>query len=550
MIGQQSHFKPPLFSRKNVISHLILERNLSSHFQKRNTQLSSVIQLSSTIFAMFTNALRSLVHSKKNSKSIRKKFHCNKSQRFYSANLVENTSVIPECPKPSFLQSFISLINYDQAKYLHETVDKKHQLLGPIYKDQIGPVSAFFVNSSEAYQKIFRSEGNCPKHFLPEAWLLYNELRQCSRGLLFMDGEEWQHFRRIMNKLLLFPCNAKEIMTYSCQNAALCLAEEWEKYDQSIPMPKLETQLYKWSIEVMMATLMGSSWVHFKDKIINDETDRLAQNLHKIFLLTAKFSLLPVKYVMKLNLPMWRRFVNIVDESLGTVQILVPKMAKYQGDGLLNMMKNEGIDLRDLSRIVADLIIAAGDTTAYSIQWVLYLLATHPDIQDKIASAAISMTAEEIMKDQYLKGVIKESLRLYPTAPFITRILPKECSVTGYVIPQNELIVMSLYSSGRNANNFPRPNEFLPERWIRNEQGVYQGVINAYGSIPFALGARSCIGKKLAEMQMIFTICELMKKFHIECLNKEKIKMILHLISVPSEAIQLKFTKRKDNNNN
>jgi ecdysteroid 2-hydroxylase len=60
-----------------------------------------------------------------------------------------------------------------------------------------------------------------------------------------------------------------------------------------------------------------------------------------------------------------------------------------------------------------------------------------------------------------------------------------------------------MYTSGRSASNFPEPNRFLPERWQRNETtGGLMGVSNPSATIPFALGARSCIGRKLAETQM------------------------------------------------
>lgn len=69
---------------------------------------------------------------------------------------------------------------------LHEYVSNLHDELGPIYKGQLGPVRAIFTNSPHHYGEIFRLEGKTPKHFLPECWLLYNQMRKRQRGLLFM----------------------------------------------------------------------------------------------------------------------------------------------------------------------------------------------------------------------------------------------------------------------------------------------------------------------------------------------------------------------------
>lgn len=67
---------------------------------------------------------------------------------------------------------------------------------------------------------------------------------------------------------------------------------------------------------------------------------------------------------------------------------------------------------------------------------------------------------------------------------------------------------MSIYSSGRNGSDFTKPNKFWPERWIRTTDGSYQGVKNSYATLPFAMGVRSCIGRKLAETQLSLTLAQ------------------------------------------
>lgn len=71
---------------------------------------------------------------------------------------------------------------------------------------------------------------------------------------------------------------------------------------------------------------------------------------------------------------------------------------------------------------------------------------------------------------------------------------------------------MSLYSSSRDEKNFPRPNDFWPERWLKveTEEGSrnYQGVKDARGSIPFSAGVRNCIGRRLAETQLSLTLAQ------------------------------------------
>lgn len=78
------------------------------------------------------------------------------------------------------------------------------------------------------------------------------------------------------------------------------------------------------------------------------------------------------------------------------------------------------------------------------MQWILYALANHPQAQDKIvqelaASGASGTTASgDVERWQHLptlKGAVKEALRLYPVATFLTRILPNKCVIGNYEIP-------------------------------------------------------------------------------------------------------------------
>lgn len=55
------------------------------------------------------------------------------------------------------------------------------------------------------------------------------------------------------------------------------------------------------------------------------------------------------------------------------------------------------------------------------------------------------------------------------------------------------------YATSYEDANFPRAKEFRPERWLR--QGNLRRVDN-FGSIPFGYGARSCIGRRIAELEI------------------------------------------------
>lgn len=132
-----------------------------------------------------------------------------------------------------------------------------------------------------------------------------------------------------------------------------------------------------------------------------------------------------------------------------------------------------------------------------------------------------------------VRGLVKETLRLYPVAPFIGRYLPEDARIDKYFIKKDvsvsflcvstikclyflffsqSLVLLSLYTAGRDPKHFPDPLEVMPERWLRDEHtGDYKGVYKPHASLPFAIGNRSCIGRKLALSQMQYLIAEVIK---------------------------------------
>jgi hypothetical protein len=74
--------------------------------------------------------------------------------------------------------------------------------------------------------------------------------------------------------------------------------------------------------------------------------------------------------------------------------------------------------------------------TANSTQWILYLLARNPNLQDELYAELQEVhSSDDILQLPLLRGTIREALRLYPVAPFLTRYLPEDSLIGGYHIP-------------------------------------------------------------------------------------------------------------------
>lgn len=99
-------------------------------------------------------------------------------------------------------------------------------------------------------REVFVHEGKHPRHPIPEAWLLYQQDHHSKRGLLFMDGDEWLHHRKIMNQIFL----NREIQDNTQQPIETASEELLNKWTTQLAagesvVPNLEGDMYKLSIE-------------------------------------------------------------------------------------------------------------------------------------------------------------------------------------------------------------------------------------------------------------------------------------------------------------
>lgn len=155
------------------------------------------------------------------------------------------------------------------------------------------------------------------------------------------------------------------------------------------------------------------------------------------------------------------------------------------------------------------LLFAGQDTSAATLSWTLHLLSQHMDVQERLA--------EHLLKnedDRYLEAVLKESMRLYPVAPFVVRHVgdtPLRIPGGNATIPAGTLACIWIYSLHRNPAVWKdRPNEFVPERWLL-QQGAAPPTSAAY--MPFCLGPRQCLGQPLAQTVLRTLLARVVRAF-------------------------------------
>ncbi|XP_023938528.2 cytochrome P450 315a1, mitochondrial [Bicyclus anynana] len=421
---------------------------------------------------------------------------------------------------------------------LHEYIDSRHKQLGNIFAERLaGSIELVFISDPLLMKSLFiNMEGKYPMHILPDPWVLYEKIYGSQRGLFFMNGENWLHSRRILNKHLLKEGTENWISVPVIKSVQDFVEKLKEKLNNGYKIENLETELYRLSTNVLVSILLGENSMqrsqHY-DKMLSI----FSESVKKIFQDTTKLYGWPVEWCQYFNLKVWRDFKDSVDLSLHLAKKMAFEMIKTkdQHSGLIHKLAQEDLEDEMIARIVADFIIAAGDTTAYTALWIFLLLSKNEGVVEEIRT-----------KEYTVKNVIKEAMRLYPVAPFLTRILPKETAFGHYKLKQGTPIIASIYTSGRDEQNFSKPDMFLPYRWDRNDprrENIVNHIPSA--SLPFAMGTRSCIGKKIAQVQLTELVCQVIKNFDIKCKNCKDVKALTSQVLVPDKHLEFDITVRK-----
>uniref|UniRef100_A0A8C5FA41 Cholesterol 24-hydroxylase-like n=1 Tax=Gadus morhua TaxID=8049 RepID=A0A8C5FA41_GADMO len=158
--------------------------------------------------------------------------------------------------------------------------------------------------------------------------------------------------------------------------------------------------------------------------------------------------------------------------------------------------------------------LSGQETTASQLAFCITELARNPDVMEKAQKEVDSVLGmkQEISYDDlgeltYLGQVLKETLRLYPSAPGLSREVSSDITIAGYDIPGGTIQMFDTYVNGRMDKFFKDPLTFDPDRFHPDATKPY------YCYFPFALGARSCLGQKFAQMEAKVVMAKLLQRF-------------------------------------
>jgi cytochrome P450 len=174
-------------------------------------------------------------------------------------------------------------------------------------------------------------------------------------------------------------------------------------------------------------------------------------------------------------------------------------------------------------------MFAAGtDTTTTAMEWAMAELITHPRAmrraQDEVRAAAAGSTGGGVNEDHvaqldYLKAVVKETLRLHAPVPLLVPREPAaDAEILGFHVPARTRVLVNAWAIGRDPATWERAEEFVPERFL--DGGAAATGVDFRGQhfelLPFGAGRRVCPGLGFAEASAEMALASLLYHFDWE----------------------------------
>ncbi|XP_058087528.1 cytochrome P450 71A1-like [Magnolia sinica] len=188
---------------------------------------------------------------------------------------------------------------------------------------------------------------------------------------------------------------------------------------------------------------------------------------------------------------------------------------------LLQVQKESSLTKDQMKGILMNILIGGTDTSSTSVVWAMAELLRNPKTMAKaqdevrtIVGRKGKVDEKDLHQLQYLKSIIKETLRLHPPAPLlIPRESMRQCSIGGYEVAPKTRFYINAFAIGRDPMSWENPEEFFPERFMGSSID-YKG--QDFKLVPFGAGRRSCPGMLFGTVTIELTLANLLYSFNWE----------------------------------
>ncbi|RNB87542.1 cytochrome P450 [Brevibacillus panacihumi] len=362
-------------------------------------------------------------------------------------------------------------------------------------------------------------------------------------GILTSEGKKHIRQRRLMQPAF----HRDRIAGYAdaMVRQGVELMEDWKDGE----VRDIHQDMMKVTLAIITETMFGKTVKEGADKIGH----AIDVGLKYVSTKATSFIDIPLSVPTRSN----REFVESSEVLDKTIYGLIEERRKSTGNhtDLLAMLlaardedDGQGMTDEQVRDEVMTIFVAGHETTANTMSWIFYLLATHPEAEQKLHDELKSVlggrlpTVEDIPNLTYVNLIISETLRLYPAAWTINREVVEPVEIGGHTYEPGDTLMMSQYVMHRQEKYFEDPDEFRPERFA----GDLLKRIPAYAYFPFGGGPRICIGNNFALMEAALLLATIAQRYRLRLAEPDQKVELEPVVTLrPKNGLPMRLEKRE-----
>lgn len=365
-------------------------------------------------------------------------------------------------------------------------------------------------------------------------------------SVLVLDEEPHARQRRV----LLPPLKGERMRTFfdAMQSETLAIAAEWGRG----AVVRADTAMQGITLRVILRAALGvDTGADFED--LQSSMSRLLRQVRNPLALILWRLFPPRRFEHSRILPFYRlrrRFDARLYEVIAAQRAVAPAARPpCLLTDLLEVRYEDGNGMSDVElRDALVTILAAGhDTTALSLAWALEQILPRADVVARIEAELESVCGgalpgpEHIARLEYLDAVVRESLRVRSILTFVVRLVKSPITINGATYPPGVLLCPAIHLLHHNAELYPEPRLFRPERFLERKFAPHEWD-------PFGGGNRACLGQAFALYEMKVVLATLFHSLNMERPPGAVSRPVRYGISIgASDGVKLRARRRSTN---
>ncbi len=321
-------------------------------------------------------------------------------------------------------------------------------------------------------------------------------------GLIVSDGDIWRRSRTMIQPAFKVQNVHRliDVMIGCSDRRAVAWADAAERGDTV----NITEETNKFALELILISIFG-----------DDYENRLLKDGQNPFAFLSDDSTRDLSVVMKVR-ALRKMVLELIEERRARHDEAFDFLSMYMQ---ATDKSGNGFSDEELLDEVMTLVVAGFETSANTLNWVWYLIAGHPEVEQKLIDEAQrlvpnvdAVTAHNLSEMRYTQQVLEETLRLYPPVWLFTRRSTADDELEDFDVPPETDIYLSPYILHRSEHIWPNAEAFDPDRFELVEGKPKKD--RPY--FPFSLGPRRCLGEYFSFLEMKVHLGLLLPRFRMQ----------------------------------